>query len=329
MSCPPTKRRSLTIIVPFLDEEENLPAVHAEIAVAANALAALDVAVFVEYVDDGSKDESIAVLQAIVNHSIDPFESVGITRLARNVGTVSAIRAALEAVMTDAFIVIAADLQDPPSLIPELAQKWLAGSLVTIGVRESRDDPRLMRMASSIYYWLFRALVMPDFPRNGFDMMLIDSYLIDYYRDSSRSFYPQVLTIWLEPNPAVVPYHRPARLHGKAKWSMRRRVGALVDIITSYSTVPLRIVTVVGLATAFVSFAYGTAVVISALMGYARPSGLTTLLAAITFLLGTTLVAIGIVGEYLLRVFREFDNRPIFRVRSRDVRTTKDEHTQP
>ncbi len=131
--------------------------------------------------------------------------------------------------------------------------------------------------------------------------------------------YPQALTIWLEPNPAVVTYHRPARHSGRPKWSPRRRIGALIDIVTTYSSAPLRFAAAAGLASAVLSFAYGLAVGVTAVLGYSRPSGVTSILIIVTFLLGMVLMAIGTLGEYLVRILREFDDRPIYRVKHRTV----------
>jgi dolichol-phosphate mannosyltransferase len=257
-------------------------------------------------VDDGSGDGSLAELRRIK----DARPATVVVKLTRNFGAVPAIRTGLRYVSGDAFAFLAADLQDPPSLVVEMADRWLAGSKFVIAERETRDDPALSRLFSRVYYYLLRKLVLPGYPAGGFDLALMDKAMLAPLRDSAKSAFLPLLAYWLGYQPSVIRYSRRPRLHGKSRWTLRKKFRAFLDVMLGFSVTPIRAISAVGVIVSLASFLYGAAVVIAALVGDIPVPGFSTLVALVTFLLGLIILMLGVIGEYLWRIFDESNRRP-------------------
>lgn len=258
------------------------------------------------FVNDGSRDASQEVLVAVKARRPEAT----IVRLSRNFGAVHASRTGFRFVQGDAFVVIAADLQDPPELLAEMVPAWLAGSRFVIAVRESREDPLVSRMYSWIYYRVLRLLVLPGYPSGGFDIALMDRVMLEPMRNCSKNAFTPLLAYWLGYTPTTVYYHRPRREHGRSGWTFRKKVRAFFDVMLGFSVTPIRLISGTGAIVAGASFLYGTSVVINALLGRVPVSGYAGLATLITFLLGLIILMLGIIGEYLWRVFDEVNRRP-------------------
>jgi dolichol-phosphate mannosyltransferase len=161
-----------------------------------------------------------------------------------------------------------------------------------------------------MYYRLVRALVLPGYPKAGFDIALMDRAMLEPMRNCSKNAFIPLLAYWLGFTPDVVSYHRPRREHGRSGWSFAKKVKAFFDVMLGFSAKPLRVVSAVGMVVAGASFAYGISVIISALVGNIPVSGYAALASLITFLLGTIIVMLGIIGESLWRIFDEVNRRP-------------------
>lgn len=299
-------RKLLSVVVPVYFNEGSLPGLHEALRKVEGDLASHGMDLELVFVDDGSKDGSLAELLRIK----DARPSTVVVKLTRNFGAVPAIRTGLRYVHGDAFAFLAADLQDPPSLVVEMAQRWLAGSKFVIAERETRDDPAMSRLFSRIYYYLLRKLVLPGYPAGGFDLALMDKSMLGPLRDSAKSAFLPLLAYWLGYEPSVLRYRRQPRLHGKSRWTLGKKFRAFLDVMLGFSVTPIRAISAVGVIVSLASFLYGAAVVVAALVGDIPVPGFSTLVALVTFLLGLIILMLGVIGEYLWRIFDESNRRP-------------------
>lgn len=298
--------KTLSIVVPVYFNAPSLPILFESLSAVEGQLAVIDMRLELVFVDDGSGDSSLAELLKIK----DVRPETKIIKLTRNFGAVKASKCGLQFVTGDCFMILAADLQDPPDLVMQLAAKWRDGSRFTICVRGSRDDPALSKLWSAAFYWLVHRLVMSDYPSGGYDMALMDRSLLPHLQQSSKNFHTPLLAYWLGYSPEIITYHRPRREHGKSRWTFRKRFTAFLDVIIGFSVTPIRLISGFGAIIALLSFCYGVSVVINALFGNVPVAGFASLAALVAFLLGLVLVMLGVIGEYLWRVFDEVNRRP-------------------
>ena len=303
----PVPAKILSVIVPVYYNADSLPVLFERLRGVEQALLQQhDVGLQLIFVNDGSRDGSQAALLEIKRQRPEAT----IVRLSRNFGAVHASRAGFGLVAGDAFLILAADLQDPPELLLEMVPRWLRGSKFVIAVRASREDPRLSRVFSWLYYRLLRWLVLPGYPERGFDIALMDRAMLEPMRNCSKNAFTPLLAYWLGYEPEVVSYHRPRREHGRSRWTFGRKIKTFLDVMLGFSVTPIRLISAVGVAVAGASFAYGVAVIVNTLFGNIPVSGFAALASLITFLLGTIILMLGIIGEYLWRIFDEVNRRP-------------------
>jgi len=300
------QRRLLSVIVPVYFNEGSLPGLFEALREVEASLASRGLDLELVFVDDGSGDRSLAELRRIK----EARPATVVVKLTRNFGAVPAIRTGLRYISGDAFAFLAADLQDPPSLVVDMADRWLAGSKFVIAERETRDDPAVSRLFSRVYYYLLRKLVLPGYPAGGFDLAMMDKAMLAPLRDSAKSAFLPLLAYWLGYQPSVIRYSRRPRLHGKSRWTLRKKFRAFVDVMLGFSVTPIRAISAVGVIVSLVSFLYGAAVVVAALVGDIPVPGFSTLVALVTFLLGLIILMLGVIGEYLWRIFDESNGRP-------------------
>ena len=208
------------------------------------------------------------------------------------------------------FAVLAADLQDPPELIVEAARRWSAGAKFVICERESRDDPLSSKVLSAIYYRMLRLLVVPNYPKGGYDLALMDRAFLPYLLDSSKHAPTPLLAYSLGFAPEVIHYHRQKRLHGDSHWTLRNKINSFLDVMVGFSAVPIRIVSGVGMIVATLSFAVGLMTIVDTLIGGVSVPGWASIVALVSFLLGVVIVMLGMIGEYLWRILDEVNKRP-------------------
>ncbi|MDB6162994.1 MAG: glycosyltransferase [Xanthomonadaceae bacterium] len=299
--------KTLSVVVPVYWNAASLPLLFDRLQDVERELTARHgVCLQLIFVNDGSGDQSQQALLAIKAVRTETT----VVRLARNFGAVHASRTGFRFVSGDAFVILAADLQDPPELLLEMVPRWLDGSKFVIAVRRSRDDPAVSRAFSWIYYRVLRLLVVPGYPERGFDVALMDSVMLEPMRNCSKNAFTPLLAYWLGYTPSVVTYHRPKREHGRSSWTFTKKVKAFFDVMLGFSVTPIRLISAFGTLVATASFAYGVAVGCAALFGNIAVSGFATLAILITFLLGLIIVMLGIIGEYLWRIFDEVNRRP-------------------
>ena len=304
---PMTSRQTLSIIVPVLNEAANLGELADRLRA---ALAPVDVAWDVIAVDDGSTDGTLAALRAL-NASDPRFKAVA---LSRNFGKERAIAAGLAYAAGDAAVLIDADLQHPPEVIAEFVAEWRKGFDVVYGQRVDRDtDGPIRRRLTKLYYLLFAGLSRTSLPPGAGDFRLLSRRAVDAMNQlGERERFNKGLYSWIGFPSVGVPYRVAERKSGGAKWSPRRLFHFALDGIFSFSTVPLRISSIIGLLISLGCVAYGLWFLIYTLMFGADRPGFPSLIISIMFLSGIQLVSLGVVGEYLGRVYEEVKARPLF-----------------
>ncbi len=298
--------RVLSLIVPVYFNAESLPLLFEALQPVEAALLARGLALELVFVDDGSRDDSFERLRQIKRAR----PATRVIRLTRNFGAVPAIRTGLRYVTGDAFCFLAADLQDPPELVLDMAERWQNGSRFVIAERETRDDPLLSRWLSRLYYLALRKLVLPGYPAGGFDLALMDRVMLDPLRDSAKSAFLPLLAYWLGFEPSVIRYHRRPRLHGRSRWTLGKKFRAFMDVMLGFSVTPIRAISAVGAIVSIASFVYGMVVVAAAFAGDIPVPGFSTVVALVTWLLGLIILMLGVIGEYLWRIFDESNRRP-------------------
>jgi dolichol-phosphate mannosyltransferase len=299
--------KTVSVVVPVYHNAESLPLLFAELQKVEGQLHERDCAMELIFVDDGSGDESLIELMKIKQQHPD----TRVVKLTRNFGEGHALKVGMNYVTGDCTAWLSADLQEPPELVTKMTDQWLAGSKFVIATRASRDDPPLTALFAGIYHWLVRKMISKDYPKGGFVMMLMDAALLPYVRDSGKNVSLVLLAYSLGYKPAIVPYERRKRQHGKSRFTFAKKLTSFIDAILGNSVLPIRIVSLIGFIISLLSMAYASFIVIEAILGL-RPGlpGFPTLVAFITFLLGLVIIILGIIGEYLWRIFDEVIRRP-------------------
>ena len=299
-------RVKLSIVVPVYWNEDSLPQLFVALEDVEARLAERSVDLELIFVDDGSGDASLARLLEYKARR----PQTRVAKLTRNFGAVHCSKTGFRFVTGDAFMILAADLQDPPELVPEMVDRWRSGAKFVICERITRDDPLVSRLYSGLYYRLVRALVIRDYPLGGFDMALMDKAFLGPMLNSSKSVFTPLLAYWLGYEPSVIEYHRPARAHGRSGWTFRKKFNAFLDVMVGFSITPIRLISGIGVIVSLASFVYGAVVVVNALLGRVPVEGFATVVALITFLLGLIILMLGVIGEYLWRIFDDTNRRP-------------------
>jgi len=299
----------LSVVVPVYNEADTVEAFHRRLS---GTLAAVDGPTEILFVDDGSGDGTAArieALQAGDGHT-------GLLKLSRNFGKEAALSAGLDQAHGEAVVVMDADLQDPPELIPELVARWREGYDVVYATRVSRNgDPWGKRVTAHGFYRLMRRLGTVPIPPDTGDFRLLSRRAVQAVRQiPERHRFMKGLFTWIGYPQVGVPYEREPRAAGESKWGYWRLWNLALEGITSFTTLPLRISTYIGFATALLAFLYGIFVVLKTLL-YGDPvAGYPSLMTVVLFLGGVQLMAIGVIGEYLGRMFDESKGRPLYLV---------------
>jgi glycosyltransferase involved in cell wall biosynthesis len=267
------------------------------------------------FVDDGSTDETAEIAERLLlEHGRGR-----VIRLSRNFGQQAAFRAGLDYADGDAIVPMDGDLQDPPEFIPEMADAWRRGANVVVACRRSRQERWPRRWLFHAFHWLFNKLTDGAMPRDSGTFGLMDRRVCDHVRALHEvSLFLPALRCWPGFRREIVWYDRQARAAGKPKQSLSRLLVYAWDGIVSFSERPLRWITRLGLIVSMCGFAYAGILIVQRILqffGYFRGlevMGFTTIVVAILCIGGLQLMAIGVVGEYIARIFREIKHRPIF-----------------
>lgn len=297
----------LSVVVPAYNEEAVLDEFHSRLS---RILALLACDCEIVYVNDGSRDRTLEVMQEL--RDSDP--RVAIVDLSRNFGKEIALTAGLDHATGDAVVVIDADLQDPPELIPQLVAKWRTGYDVVYAQRTAREaETRFKRATAYLFYRLVRKVSRVQIPADTGDYRLLSRRAVESLkRMREQHRFMKGLFAWIGYPQAAVPYRRDARFAGETKWNYWGLWNFALEGITSFTIAPLKIATYCGLAVAMLAFLYGSWLIIRTLIHGADVPGYPSLMVVVLLLGGIQLFFIGILGEYLGRIFNETKARPLY-----------------
>lgn len=302
----------VSVVVPCYQEEAVLAETHERLT---RALKSLGADYEILYVDDGSRDGTLAILRDL--HRADP--RVLVVALSRNFGHQIAISAGLDAARGAAVVVIDADLQDPPELIPELVARWREGNEVVYGSRTARRGESAPRLwITGLYYRLLRRVSDVAMPAEAGDFRLLDRRVVDVLKAMpERDRYLRGMVSWIGFRQRPVPYVREARAAGKGHYSLARLARLGLDGLTGFSSAPIRVVTWLGVVLGALSVTGLLVLLALRLSSSARFGGWTVAALAMALLAGVQLLALGLVGEYVGQIYREVKRRPPYVVAER------------
>lgn len=305
-----TKRNQqlLSIVIPAYNEEAVLSVFHKRLG---DVLAKISMQSELIFVNDGSRDNTLLILHTLKQQD----DRIAIVELSRNFGKEIALTAGLDHAQGDAVIVIDADLQDPPELIPELINEWQQGFDVVYAQRTEREgESWLKKTTAAIFYRIMQRLANKiNIPHDTGDFRLLSRRAVDalkQFREQHR--FMKGLFSWIGFAQKAVPYKRDSRFAGETKWNYWKLWNFAIDGITSFTTGPLKIATYLGLFTAIMAFVYALWIIFKVLAFGEIVRGYPTLMVVILFLGGVQLFALGVIGEYIGRMFDESKRRPLY-----------------
>jgi glycosyltransferase involved in cell wall biosynthesis len=304
--------KRLSLVVPMHNEMEVLDTFFARIGA---ATADLGVEVEIICVDDGSRD---ATLQGLIERArADP--AVKVIALARNFGKEAAMTAGIEASTGDMVVPIDADLQDPPELISEFVRLWEEGYDVVYGSRADRSsDTAMKRTTARLFYRIFNGVSDLDIPESAGDFRLMDRQVVEALNTlPERNRFMKGLFAWVGFRQIGVPYARPGRAAGTSSWGYLKLMRFAIDGITSFSTAPLRVWTALGLVAAVAAVIAAVALIVRVLIVGREAPGYASLMVVLLFSFAAQMIAFGVLGEYVGRLYQEAKGRPIYVVRAR------------
>ncbi len=299
----------ISFIIPVLNEAANLDALLARVM---RVLSTVPERWEIVFVDDGSTDTT---LEQIRRHNARDARITAIS-FSRNFGKEVAIAAGLNYVHGDAAIILDADLQHPPEVALTFIEKWRDGYNIVYGDRVDRNtDGPFRRLYAHGFYRLFNVLSRGNIPSGAGDFRLLDRKAIDAMnRFKEQSRFNKGLYSWIGFKSVGVPYQVAERVGGVTKWSFRRLIRFAIDGLTSFSTLPLRVWSVLGLAISVGAIIYATIVLVKTLIFGTDVPGFPSLIISVMLLAGVQLISLGVIGEYLGRVYEEVKARPLFLV---------------
>ncbi|MFL5925913.1 MAG: glycosyltransferase family 2 protein [Gaiellaceae bacterium] len=297
-----------SVVVPVYGNEDTLATLLGELGTLATDVDGPLEAVFVV---DGSPDGSLVVLRRLLSERL-PF-SAQLIALSRNFGSFSAIRVGLAAASGEYVAVMAADLQEPVSLVRDFFRALATGEHdIAVGVRTARADPFTTVLAARIFWSVFRRLGQPELPRRGVDVFACTRQVageLIRLRESHSSLVG--LLYWVGFRRIEIPYERRSRAAGKTGWRFRRKLRYFMDSIFSFTDIPILAIIGIGLVGATVSLAVGVAVLVAWLAGSVDVAGYTPIMLAIVFTASSVLVSLGVIGSYVWRTYENTKGRPI------------------
>jgi glycosyltransferase involved in cell wall biosynthesis len=307
----PDKPALLSIVACFYNEAENIAPFFQRLGEALRGIPAIEVEIIC--VNDGSRDATLPILLQYVSTD----HRIKVIDLSRNFGKEAALTAGLDAAQGDAAVPIDVDLQDPPELIAEMVAKWRDGYDVVLARRiDRRQEGFLKRSTARAFYRLHNAISNIEVPRDVGDFRLMDRrVLLALRRLPENHRYMKGIFAWVGFRCTTIDFVRPARQSGDSKLGFTRLWSLAIEGITSFSTVPLRIWTYIGLTISALAFLYIILVVILVFAGQMPFSGYATIVVAIMGLGGVQLIGIGVLGEYIGRIYSESKQRPIYLIR--------------
>ncbi|HNW87391.1 MAG TPA: glycosyltransferase family 2 protein [Candidatus Limiplasma sp.] len=261
------------------------------------------------FVDDGSGDNSYEVLRGIA----DRDARVRLYRLSRNFGSDAAVLCGLVHATGDCAVVKAADLQEPTEMLLEMYEKWVAGDQIVLAVREGREESKMQELFANLYYALTRKVALPNMPKTGFDVFLLDRKVIDVIGSMNESNSAlSGLVLWSGFRTGTVTYVRRARKIGKSRWTLKKKVRLVMDTLFSFSTLPITMVSALGGLSVVGSVLWAIDALVSKLTHQTKVEGWTMLFIFNLMSFGVVMLTLGLLGGYLWRTFDASRKRPPF-----------------
>lgn len=295
----------VTIVIPVYFNENNLIPLYEDIK--EKFINKIDYEYEIIMVNDGSKDRSYEVMKELA----DIDSNIKIISLSRNFGSHAACLCGLTNATGDCAIIKAADLQEPTELLLDMIECWKQGNNVVLACREGREESKSQIGFANLYYWMVRKTALPNMPKNGFDIYLLDRKAINVLEnldEKNSAITGQIL--WSGFKTGIVYYTRKAREIGTSKWTLRKKIRLVSDTLFSFSTLPIRFLEITGCLSVAIGIIWVIIVLAAKISGSINVSGYTTLFIFSLLSFGITMLALGIIGEYLWRTFDASRNRP-------------------
>lgn len=299
----------LSVVLPVYNEEDNISVLYSHLI---RVLQEMGMDYEIIFVDDSSRDKSTERLQGFSaeNHNVTVVE------LARNFGHQVAITAGLDHARGKAVVVMDADLQDPPEMLPQFIAKWREGYDVVYAIRERRKEVWFKRAAYSGFYRLLQRVANIEIPLDAGDFCIMDRKVVNLLRSMpERNRFVRGIRSWVGLNQTGLPCERQARYGGKPKYTFGHLTLLALDGLISFSYVPLRVISVLGFSVSLLSIILAVFYTVKKLLYGLSPPGFATLVVSIFFLAGIQLITVGVMGEYIGRIFDEVKQRPLYVVR--------------
>ncbi len=262
------------------------------------------------FVDDGSKDGTFNELKKI--QAQHPGK-VKVFKLARNFGANNASYAGISNATGDCCVILAADLQDPPDLIPKLYEHWQRGYKLVLAQKANREDTLITKLFSNSYHNLIRKIALKNAPKGGFDLWLFDKSLRkELLAMNEKNFYLPYLFIWMGYDYVSIPYTRRKREIGKSGWTMSKKIKSFIDSFVSFTFFPLRLISVTGITLGLASIIYALNILVDKFINNINTEGWSSLMVVLLFTSSFIMISLGIIGEYLYRTLEAARNRPNF-----------------
>lgn len=302
---------TLSVVIPIFNEEETLGVLYERLSA---ALIASGETFEVLFINDGSRDRSEIILREI-HHKDSRFKSI---HFSRNFGHQTAVTCGFDHARGQAVVAMDGDLQDPPEVLPDLLARWREGYDVVYAVRQKRKEGLIKRSAYKAFYWLLRRVSYLDIPLDSGDFSLVDRKVVDVLKSMpERNRFVRGLRTWAGFRQVGYEYAREARFAGQSKYDLARLMKLAFDGLVSYSYVPLRLVSNVGLFVSCTALAYMAYLIVARVFGGTPIEGWTSTVVIVLFLGGVQLLSLGVIGEYIGRIFEEVKRRPHYVVRDR------------
>ncbi|MGQ9473518.1 MAG: glycosyltransferase family 2 protein [Candidatus Caldatribacteriaceae bacterium] len=297
----------ISVVIPVFNEEEVLPETYRRLTAIMEGMGKNYELLFV---NDGSTDRSRIILEELVHKDW----RVRVIHFSRNFGHQAAITAGIDYAQGKAVVVIDADLQDPPEMIPEMISRWQEGYEVIYGIRLKREGETLFkRLTASFFYRFLRKLTSVDIPLDTGDFRLMDRKVVEVMRLlREKNRFVRGLVSWVGFRQVALPYVRKERFAGETKYPLQKMLKLAWDGITSFSDKPLKIASYVGISLSLLSFLYLLVIVVGKLLGKSTVPSWASIIVVNLFFNGVILVVLGVMGEYLGRIYDEVKNRPLY-----------------
>jgi dolichol-phosphate mannosyltransferase len=296
-------------VVPIFNEQENIPELTSRLSA---ALGGFGIAFEVILVNDGSTDRSLSMLESIAREA----KRFVIVDLSRNFGHQVAISAGLECSRGRAVIIMDGDLQDPPEVLPSFVERWREGYDVVYAIRQQRKENIFKRSAYAAFYRILQWMAHVNMPLDAGDFCLMDRRVVDLLvQMPERNRFLRGIRSWLGFKQIGLAYERHARASGKAKYTLRKLIYLAADGMLSFSYMPLRMISVMGMGVSVFSLGLAVYYFVKKLLFALDPPGFATLIVAVFFLAGVQLITLGVMAEYIGRISDEVKRRPVFIVR--------------